>query len=128
MTLAKDCLNTGSVKVIDGSDRLGGGLSGSGDQMLENCVNLGTADRGVFGSSIDKLVVISWFSGGTEFFKNVYITSNYEDGFGWDYEPVEVQGVNKVSDITDKSAFKGLDFDKIWEMTENGPMLRNIPK
>ncbi len=21
-----------------------------------------------------------------------------------------------------------LDFDKIWEMTENGPMLRNIPK
>ncbi len=124
---SKNCLNTGKISATDGSIGHGAGLTGAGSQTLENCVSLGSADFGVYGYAVDQTLSNSWNS--SEYFKNVYFSAKIDDGFWWpDEETGEIKGVNKVSDITDKSAFKGLDFDKIWEMTENGPMLRNIPK
>ena len=127
-SVIKDCLNLGSVhgtgKDSAGGKINGGGIIGSGDQRLENCVNLGAADFGVFGYRVDKWIVDDWAS--SEALKNVYCGSATENEFCWDGSPLEVAGVKKVSDVTSESSFAGLDFKKVWKMTDNGPMLRNI--
>ena len=124
--VTKDCVNLGSVHG-SGSKAAGGGITGGGDQRLENCVSLGAADYAVFGGEVDKDIIDSW-SYSAQMFTNVYCGSDIENEFCWRGNPVEVKGVQKVSDVTDQSAFKGLDFKNIWEMTGNGPELKNIPK
>ncbi len=123
--VTRDCLNTGKVHAAK-SERSGGGITGFGDQRLENCVNLGETSFGVVGGTVDADIIKSWDSS-TQMFKNVYYAATIENGFNWNGNPVEVKGVASVSTVTDKSAFAGLDFSKTWTMTDNGPDLKNIP-
>ncbi len=123
--MTKDCLNTNNVNATN-KDRSGGGLTGFGDQRLENCINLAAADYGVVGGKVDEYIIKSW-NYSAQMFKNVYFSSLNEYGFNWEGSPVEVSGVKSVSDMTDQSVFVGFDFTKIWKMTPAGPDLINIP-
>ena len=126
----KDCLNTGSVKNTGYGEeypRGGGGISGSiNSPIMENCVSLGASDYAIAGLKIREQVITNW-SYSSAHLSNVYYASSIGDGFFWEGNPVEVEGTKAVSDITDQSAFAGLDFDNVWKMGENGPELRNIP-
>ena len=131
-TVLKDCLNTGSVHLTDPRDdypRSGGGISGVTTQpYLENCVSIGDAGCALFGDNHTAQNFEIWSSAGYKTFVNVYYKASIGDIFIWNGSPADLEGQKAVSDITDKSAFKGLDFDKIWFMTDNGPDLRNIAK
>ncbi len=126
-SIAKDCLNKGSVygKITGGKTYGAGGIMGAGDFCLVNCVSLGKCSYGVYGGQLDEDTIKSW-AATKVMYKNVYCSSESENEFNWRKNAVEVEGVHKVSDITDVNSFAGLDFDYVWIMTPYGPDLRNI--
>ena len=116
--VTKDSLNTGNVGATS-RDRSGGGITGFGDQRLENCVNLGRTSFGVVGGKVDKDIIDSW-NYSAQMFTNVYYSGSIEYGFNWRNNPVEVPGVKSVSDVTDQSAsFLDLPLYKTEQMFYN---------
>ena len=134
LSIMRDCLNVGSVKNEKSSDeqynpRMGSGLCGSFETPnLKNCVSIGATDNAVSGMKITSSYLNSWSYSDGKRFENIYYGPDSGDIWIWADSPVEVEGTNKISDITDKSVYKGFDFDNVWIMTENGPDLRRIPK
>ncbi len=120
-----DCANYGMIK-NDDNDRTNiyGGLVGWGakSDILKNCLNAGKVGYGIEGyvKNVD-----SDFSA----YENVY---NAEDKtvylFNYLTDPFEVPGVHNVSgsDMTNEAEFAGFDFDKIWKMGSEYPVLKNV--
>ena len=120
-----DCANYGMIK-NDDKDRTNiyGGLVGWGakSDILKNCLNAGKVGYGIEGyvKNVD-----SDFSA----YENVY---NAEDKtvylFNYLTDPFEVPGVHNVSgsDMTNEAEFAGFDFDKIWKMGSEYPVLKNV--
>lgn len=133
LSIMRDCLNVGSVKseiaaVNQYASRVGCGLCGSFETPnIKNCVSIGATDTAVAGMKIPSTYLESWSYSSGKRFENVYYGPMSGDMWVWADSPVDVEGMNKLDDITEKSAYKGLDFDNIWIMTDNGPDLRNIP-
>ncbi len=131
LAIIKNCLNTGTVRNSNDNEeypRKGAGISGAiNSPIMVSCVSIGSSDYALAGTKLNpQTITTSWMYSGAGF-TDVYYGGDAGDAFMWDGSPVEVQGVKKVSDITDQSAFAGLDFKNVWKMGENGPDLRNIP-
>lgn len=107
----QDCYNTGNVKPKQNQDT--GGIVGCVDHLtnIYRCVNSGKVEHG--NAAIGTHKNGSLFDHGSLYFLE-------DSGKDWP----KATKISKT-DFTDKSKFKGLDFEKVWTMTASGPELRS---
>ena len=94
---------------------------------MERALTVGSVNYGIYGQNIyESSLEDDKFNSR---FKDVYYLKSKSDGFNYSGNAFEVPGVHGVDDagLKNQSTFAGFDFDKIWQMGENGPELRNVP-
>lgn len=109
--IIRDCYNTGSISV-DQKDDTGGILGFAGhDTHTYHNFNRGKIAHGN--------AIVGTHSSGSKIFhhENYYIEGT---GGSW---PSSTK--LSASDITNKDKFEGFDFENVWEMTSDGPVLRD---
>lgn len=145
-----ECMNSGTITCASSKTKLGGvighfheGRHTTGNCTLHDCVNTGAIPPdqnsdtgGIVGIVTTSTDTYRTFNRGKVSHGNAIIgTHNSGTIFSHDHN-YYLEGTGKswpsstsvkADKITDKSVYKEFDFDNIWIMTSDGPMLRNCP-
>ena len=109
-----DCYNTGTVIAPEGRGN-SGGIAGNNETnaKLVNCYNIGAAVSGICGDNRDYIIDC------------YYLSSVSEDGSGSGLNPEgERFFAFSQDELTNPETFSTFDFEAVWKMTENGPVLQ----
>ncbi|MCR4605701.1 MAG: hypothetical protein K5639_06845, partial [Eubacterium sp.] len=152
-----ESLYDGRISVTGNSSAYVGGLCGTNQSMISDCLFTGTIEGSDYinsagitgwdngkGKTVERILTtgnakyaLDGYSRSKESlnlgvmsdYKDAYYLKSKYDAFYYLGEPFEVPGVTAVddADLTNQSFFSGFDFTNVWEMGAGGPKLRNVP-
>lgn len=149
-TTVYECLNDGAISCDVASTKLGGIVGhihqggthvGTTNSTIHDCLNMGSipSDQkndtgGIVGMVATATDTYRTFNSGKISHGNATVGTHKSGTIFYHDHNYYLEGTGKSwpsstsvkSDkLTDKSVYKEFDFEKIWEMTQNGPRLRN---
>lgn len=109
-----DCYNTGTVIKPEGRGA-SGGIAGTNEAnaRIEHCYNIGTVSSGICGDNRDYIIDCYYLSEVSENGSGLGLNREGERFFAFTRE-----------ELTRQETFAALDFESVWKMSENGPVLR----
>lgn len=150
-TTLYECLNAGKITCDVSSTKLGGVVGhihqggfnvADPNSTIHDCVNTGAipSDQksdtgGIVGMVTTYTDTYRTFNRGKVSHGNAIIGTHHSGTIFYHDHNYYLEGTGKswpsstsvkADKITDKSVYKDFNFDKIWKMTEDGPMLRNV--
>ena len=117
----KDCANYGSVSLSTNGDAYVGGIAaGNTNGEISTCFSGGTLScSGTTISNVDPIVAL----GGKRFSNNFYLDKIIT---GLSATDVKTATAIEAKNLSNAEYFKEFDFDNVWEITSNGPVLSCI--
>lgn len=111
-----DCYNTG--KIGGSGDR--GGIVGYVDHYsyVQKCFNTGETDKGICGTRKNSAIIYDDYT---------YYTKGSASGKWFGDKKISDDDLKKKETFMNKEQTEGFDFNSIWKMGDNHPILQNCP-